>query len=82
MVDFAKIKRGQSSSSVHLRLPLSMRQAAKEIARKNSTGDLKLTEADVYRTILSLFFEAMATKRSLNEIVDVFEKGGDEQAGS
>lgn len=82
MLDFAKIKRGQSSSSVHLRLPLAMREQAKEIARENSTDDLKLTEADVYRTILSLFFESLATKRSLNEIVDVFRKGGDEPAES
>lgn len=77
MLDFAKIKQEQSSSSVHLRLSLSIRDKAKELARQSSTADIKITESDVYRTIIALFFEQSDTKCSQHQIENVDEKGGD-----
>lgn len=80
MLDFARIKQEQVSSSVHLRLPQVLRDKAKEIAKENSTDDVKLTETDVYRMILSFFFNDSDIKNIRNEMENVFNGGETPQA--
>lgn len=50
-------------ASVHLRVPPEIREKAKDFAHKQSTDQIRITESDVYRKAITLFFESLDTKR-------------------
>ena len=67
-MDFAKKKRDGRLIPVSLRLPAHIRELAKETAQQNSTGDVTVKEAEVYREIIENFFNPVATNSSQNQI--------------
>lgn len=50
------MKRGKQKSVVSFRIPNEIRDKVQAIAKKQSTGDVQVTESDVYREIVTSFF--------------------------
>jgi predicted transcriptional regulator len=51
------LKAAPRMKSVHIRLPASIRAKARDIARRSSKSDVRVTESAVYRSIIIQFFE-------------------------
>lgn len=49
-------KRQQQKSPVSFRLPNQIREKAKKLAAEQSSGDVHISESDVYRKIVVSFF--------------------------
>lgn len=75
-MNLAEIKQRERMTPVHIRLPISVREKAQEIARNQSTDEVKVNESDVYRTLIEKFLPEVDTKRINNPLQDV-TKGGE-----
>ena len=56
ILSLQEFKETQRMTNVQVRLPKKLREQAKQLAESQSTADRKLTESDVYRTAISVFF--------------------------
>lgn len=61
MINIPQIKR-KPMQAIHLRLPVEIREAAKAMAEAQSTEEVTIKEADVYRGIIEFFFAGADTK--------------------
>jgi hypothetical protein len=56
MLNIREQVRGEQKTSVHLRLPKSVREKARALAEAQSTDDIRVREAAIYRSIIENFF--------------------------
>lgn len=57
-------KKPERMSPFNIRLPKAIREKAQEMAKNTSSPENRLTETDIYRTAILLFFDSCATVSS------------------
>ncbi len=76
-LDFAQYKRDQTNSVVQFRIAQELRDKAKHLATSSSSDSVKVTESDIYRTIVSLFLLGKDMLYIRNQFDNVSENGGE-----
>lgn len=62
VVPLRELKRELRLTPVQVRIPREARTVAQQLAKEQSTNDVRLTETDVYRTAILNFLSNFSTK--------------------